>query len=160
MTLKLKKKLRTNISLLLIIIQKEIQFNNTPLVVEENNYEIKNVNAYIIYDLDNWPKTPLINFRLINCLFVATTIVKKSMCILAMCILAFDGRSEWNFVNDFTRNVAIFDVDNSSSSHNNNCKDNFLVLGKGDTFGINRNLGATEKRFSINFSEAIRHIFA
>ena len=53
MTLKLKKKLRTNISLLLIIIQKGIQFNNTPLVAEENNYEIKNVNAYIIDDLDN-----------------------------------------------------------------------------------------------------------
>ena len=57
MTLKLKKKLRTNISLLLIIIQEGIQFNNTPLVVEENNYEIKNVNAYIIYDLDNWPNS-------------------------------------------------------------------------------------------------------
>ena len=57
MTLKLKKKLRTNISLLLIIIQKGIQFNNTPLVAEENNYEIKNVNAYIIDDLDNWPNS-------------------------------------------------------------------------------------------------------
>ena len=57
MTLKLKKKLRTNISLLLIIIQEGIQFNNTPLVVEENNYEIKNVNAYIIYDLNNWPNS-------------------------------------------------------------------------------------------------------
>ena len=66
----------------------------------------------------------------------------------------------WKKWADFTRNVAIFDVDNSSSSHNNSCKDNFLVLGEGDTFGINRNFGATEKRFSFNFSEPIRQIFA
>ena len=38
-----------------------IQFNNTPLVVEQNNYMTKTVNAYIVYDLDNWPKNLLIN---------------------------------------------------------------------------------------------------
>ena len=30
----------------------EIQFNNTPLIREENNYATKIVNAYIVYDLD------------------------------------------------------------------------------------------------------------
>ena len=30
-----------------------IQFNNIPLVVEQNNYTTKTVNAYIVYDLDN-----------------------------------------------------------------------------------------------------------
>ena len=28
--------------------------------------------------------------------------------------IAFDGNGEWNFGNDFTRNVVIFGVDNSS----------------------------------------------
>ena len=36
---------------------------------------------------------------------------------------AFDGASSWNF-----------GVDNSSSSHADNCKNNFLVLGKGLTY--------------------------
>ena len=30
----------------------------------------------------------------------------------------------------------------------------FLVLGEGDTFGINGSFGAPEKKFSINFSKA------
>ena len=31
----------------------------------------------------------------------------------------------------FLRNVKIFGVDNGSSSHSDNCKNNFLVLGEG-----------------------------
>ena len=45
-----------------------IEFNNTPLATEQSNY-VKIVNAYIVYDLDNWPKVPLRNFTLKNCLF-------------------------------------------------------------------------------------------
>ena len=54
----------------------EIQFNNTSLVTEQINYASKNVNVYIVYDLDNWPKIPLRNFLLTNCLFGVTSIVK------------------------------------------------------------------------------------
>ena len=43
----------------------------------------------------------------------------------------------WIFGNDFARNAIIFGFDKSSSSHADNCKNNFLVLGKGDSFGIN-----------------------
>ena len=60
----------------------------------------------------------------------------------------------WSFANDFGRNVAIFGVDNTSSSHTDNQKNNFLVLGEGPTDGINDTTGAAEKRFSINFSKA------
>ena len=31
--------------------------------------------------------------------------------------IAFDGDGSWSFGNDFARNVAILDVDNSSLSH-------------------------------------------
>ena len=44
--------------------------------------------------------------------------------------MIFDGAGQWNFGNDFARNVAIFGVDNSSSSQTNNRKNNFLVLGE------------------------------
>ena len=36
-----------------------------------------------------------------------------------------------DFDNDAARNVIIFGVDNSSSSHADNCKNNILVLGEG-----------------------------
>ena len=51
--------------------------------------------------------------------------------------ITFDSAGPWNFVNDFARNVIIFDVDNNSSSHADSWKNNFLVLGEGPTYGIN-----------------------
>ena len=67
--------------------------------------------------------------------------------------IAFDGEGSWSFDHDFARNVVIFGVDNSSSSHTDNQKNNFLVLGEGPTQGINDSTGAAEKK-SINFSKA------
>ena len=45
-----------------------MQFDNTPLVIEQINYINKIVNLYIVYDLNNWPKTPLGDVTLKNCL--------------------------------------------------------------------------------------------
>ena len=53
-----------------------IQFHKTPLVVEQNNYATKITNTYIVCDLNNWSKIPLINFPLKNCLLEATSIRK------------------------------------------------------------------------------------
>ena len=47
-----------------------------------------------------------------------------------------------------------FSTDNSSSSYADDRKNNFLVLGEGDTFGINGSFRAPAKKFSINFSKA------
>ena len=55
--------------------------------------------------------------------------------------------------NDFARNVQIFDVNDSSSFHTNNRKNNYLVLGEGPTYGIKKSFGSPEKTFSINFSK-------
>ena len=44
----------------------EIQFNSTPLVVEQNNYITKILSVYMVYDLDNWPKLLLRNVSLKN----------------------------------------------------------------------------------------------
>ena len=52
----------------------------------------------------------------------------------------------------FTENVIIFVVDNSWSSHADNRKNNFLMLGEGLTFGNNGKFGSPEKKVSINFS--------
>ena len=50
--------------------------------------------------------------------------------------------------------IITFGVDNSSSFHTDNRKNNFLVLGEGHAFGINGSSGAAAKKFSINFSKA------
>ena len=69
------------------------------------------------------------------------------------CEITFDSAGSWAFYNDFARNFIVFGVDNSSSSHADNRKNNFLVLGEGPTFGINGSSGSPEKNFSINFSK-------
>ena len=60
--------------------------------------------------------------------------------------IAFDGKGEWNFNNDYARNVIVFGVDNSSSPHTNNLKNTFLILGQGDIFGISGSFVAPEKK--------------
>ena len=59
--------------------------------------------------------------------------------------IAFDGKVEWSFGNDPARNVIIFGVDNSSSSHTDNIKNDFLIFGEGPTFGMNGSFGAPDK---------------
>ena len=55
----------------------QLQFSNSVLVVEQNNYASKILNSYIIYELDNWQRKPLNNFTFKNFLFGATNTVKN-----------------------------------------------------------------------------------
>ena len=68
--------------------------------------------------------------------------------------IIFDGARSWSFDNDTARNVIILGVDNSSSSHSDNRKKIFLILGECTTFRINGSFGSPEKKFRINFSKA------
>ena len=61
------------------------------------------------------------------------------------CGITFDSAGSWSFNNGITKNIIIFGVNNSSSSHANNHKNDFLVLGKGLTFGMNETFGSPEK---------------
>ena len=63
--------------------------------------------------------------------------------------ISFDGKGSWSFNVDFARNAIIFGVDNSSSSDTDNLKNDFLILGEGDTFGINGSSGASGKTLII-----------
>ena len=60
----------------------------------------------------------------------------------------------WSLGIDFARNVVIFGADNSSSSHTDNQRNKFLVLGERLTEGINDSVGAAGKKNSINLSKA------
>ena len=65
--------------------------------------------------------------------------------------IAFDEKGSWKFGNDFAGNVVIFGVDNSSSSHTDNRKNNW------STYGINESFFAPEKKFSINFNKVTQN---
>ena len=68
-----------------------------------------------------------------NCLFGATNIVKtidKERYVYSGYGIAFGRKGEWSFGNDYH-------FGNVISSYTDNLKNNFLVLGEGDTFGIN-----------------------
>ena len=70
--------------------------------------------------------------------------------------ITFDSGGSWSFDNGTARNVIIFVVDSSSSSHVNSRKNDFLILGLGPTYGINEKFVSAEKRISINFTKSNR----
>ena len=93
-------------------------------------------------------KIPLRNFNLKICLLGLNNIVKysdKEKFVYSGCRIAFVGKDSWSVIDDFVRNVKIFGVDKSSSSHTDNLKNDFSILREGDTFGINGSFGAPEK---------------
>ena len=82
-------------------------------------------------------------------MFGATNIVKNSdqeKYVYSGYRITFDSAGSWNFGNDFTGNAVIFEIDNSSSSHSDSRKNNFLVLGGGPTYGINGSFGSPGKK--------------
>ena len=93
----------------------KIKFDKDPSVVEQKNYTVKFVNAYIVYELNTWPKIPLNIFKLKKCLFGATNKLKnsdKAKWVYSGYGIAFYGADSWSFGNDFARNVVLFGVDN------------------------------------------------
>ena len=115
-----------------------INSDKNPLAVERNNYLSKIVNEFKNY------------------LFGATSMVKnsnKEKYVYSGYGITFDSAGKWSFDNSTARNVIISDVDNSSSSHSGNCKNDFLILGDGPIFGVNGNFGSPKKKLSINFTE-------
>ena len=109
------------------------------------------------YDLDAWSRNPNNIFKLKNCLFGATHIVKNSIkekYVYRGYRITFDRAGSWSFDNDSVRNFIVFGIDNSVSSHADNRKNNVLVLGKGPIFGINGSFISPKKNLSINFSKA------
>ena len=67
--------------------------------------------------------------------------------------IGFDRHGESSFGNGLGKNCIIFGADLSSSSHDNNEKNNILVLGKDFVQGINGTTIYTEKLYKINFTE-------
>ena len=66
--------------------------------------------------------------------------------------IAFDWAGSWSFGNEFAKNVIIFAVDKSLSSHADNRMNKLLLLGGRPTNDNISKVGTAETKFSINFS--------
>ena len=74
--------------------------------------------------------------------------------------IAFDGAASWSCGNDFDRNVVIFGVDNSSSSHTDNQKNNFWVFDEGSsTADINNSVGTAKVKIVLTLLKQTKNIF-
>ena len=101
------------------------KFDEDPLAVEQNNYLRKIVNVYVVLDLDAWPRNPIISSN--QC----SKNSDKEKYVYNDYGITFDSVGLWISDNDSARNVIIFGVHNSSSSHDaDNRKNNFLVPGE------------------------------
>ena len=134
------------------------------MAITQNNYKIKIINVLNgVNKLNAWPKNPLDNFTLKYCLLDGTNIIengKKDKWVYRSYKIAFDGKGSWSFGNDFAKNVAIFGVSNSSSSHSNNCNNNFLILGEGPTSDINGSSTSPEKNIVLILVKETQNNFA
>ena len=125
-----------------------IQFNKDPLVLEYNNCATKIVNCYIVNELDTSPNIFLNNFELKICFFGFTNIEKtsdKAKLVYSSYGIGFDGDRFVDFWYNFDKKKMFFDIDNSSSSHSENQKNNFLVLCKGSTYDVNEGFASAER---------------
>ena len=110
--------------------------------------------------MNTYPSNSVNNFTLKNCVFSTVELVRNTIKSRFACNwwgIAFDGKGSSSFGSDFVKNVVIFGVDNSSSSHTDNQKNNFLVLGEGHIQGINESTGSAEKHLELILVKQIQH---
>ena len=141
-----------------------LKLNNFVLVQKRFSSLYSNfiLNLYIAYELITWPRNPANNFALKNCLFSTIKLVSnaiKSKFTQNGPGIAFDGDGFWSLGNNSAINVVIFGVDNSSSFHTDNRKNNVLVTGEGPTQGISDSTGSAGKNLVLTLVEKIQ-IFA
>ena len=141
-----------------------LKFNDSVLVQKSSPllYSNLSLNSSIVYELDGWSPNPTNNFPLKNCLVGTFKLVRnaiKTKFIYNVEEKAFDREGMQSFGNNFVRSVLIFGVYNSSSSHIDNRKNNFLPLGEGPAGGINKSTGVAKKKKCINFSKAKTKFF-
>ena len=121
----------------------------------------KIVNLYIVYKLKNRNVDSPV-FTVQNGLFGAVKITKKvntSHYKYEGYVICFDRESSFSFGNRIdAKNVIIFGVNNSNSSHSTNKTQNIYVLGKDFVHRINSTTIYAEKIYNTNFTEQSKKV--
>ena len=102
-----------------------LKFSNSVLVQKTFSSLYSNfiLNLHTVYELNTWPRNPDNNFTLKIILFGTVKLTRnadKSKFTYNDWGIAFDRKGFWSFDNDTVKNVVIFGVNNSSSSHIDN----------------------------------------
>ena len=133
-----------------------VEFNGSCLKQDKVAYNHKQiVNIYIVYDISknyNISSCPTLE----NCLFGAASLTKNAdigQYKYSGYGIGFDRHGEFSFGNlGLGKNCIIFGADlSSSSSHDNNKKNNILVLRKDFVQGINGRTIYAEKLYEKKF---------
>ena len=117
----------------------------------------KRTNIYIVYEIErsvNVSSYPTLK----NCLFGAVKLTKHvdvNLYKYSEYGIRFHRKENYSVYNEVGRNVIIFGVDMSSSSHIDDKNKRYLILGKGPTQELEHKLTA-EKLYSILFKPALQ----
>ena len=115
-----------------------MKFNKDLLALEQNNYASKILNVQIEYVLNAQPRNSTDSSKFKNCFF-ATSVAEnsdKEKHAYTGYGITIDSAGSGNVNNDTVINVIIFGIDNSSSSHADNRKNNSLIPGDGPTLEL------------------------
>ena len=134
----------------------KVEFNGSCLKQDKVTYNHGTiVNIYIVYEIDqNYSISSYPTLE--NCLFGVVSLTKNADIDKYKCSgygIGFDRHGEFSFGNGLGRNCIIFGANLSSSSHDNNKKNNILVLGKDFVQGIAGTTIYAEKLYKIYFTE-------
>ena len=109
-----------------------------------------------------WSQELNAKFTLKDCLFGNVKITKNAdpnKYFYSGYGIGFNSRSLFSIPNfDWGKNVIIFGVDMCSSVHANNKNKDVLILGKGQTQGLDNTTLTAEAEYSMNFSRSQRKV--
>ena len=118
------------------------------------------IKCFIVYELDTWSWDLNTDFILKDCLFEGVKLVKNAdsdKYVYTGYGSGFDSCSVLSLPDGSTgKNAIILGVDKSSSEHIDNKKKDILILGFGQTQGLDDILLTAEAQCSINFSRSNR----
>ena len=115
-----------------------VKFNGDYLKQEKNSFDHgKIVNVYIVYEIDRYRNVSS-SSTLENFLFGAVKLTKHvdmDLYEYSGYGIGFDRKEDFSTGDEIGRNVIMFGVDMSLSSHDDNEKKDILILAKGPTQG-------------------------
>ena len=112
------------------------------------------VNLFIVYELNMWSQDLNAEFTLKNCLLENVVITKNAnpnKYSYSRFGIRFDSRSLVSLPNNWGKNAIIYEADMSSSVQANNKNKDILILGKGETKGLDNATLTAGAEYSIEF---------
>ena len=134
----------------------KLEFKGSCLKQDKAPFPPNNVvKLYTVYELNTWSQELSAEFTRKDCLFGAVKVTKNATpnkCSYSGYGIEFDSRSLFPIPNiDWGKNAIIFRFDMSSSVHANNKNKDNLILGRGQTKGLDNTSLTSVAEYFISF---------